>query len=87
VDYTLMRSAIVVVFDVLAQNLSEMIFTKNEKVIQTFSTNGADASFDEGVSLGCAEWCLQQLNSKICFENLFEAVAIFAVTISQQETW
>jgi|GEM_PF-3559228 len=35
---TLMRPAVVVVFNALTQNLTKVIFTKNEDVIQAFST-------------------------------------------------
>lgn len=48
-------------------------------------SNRADASFNKSIGFRRTKRCLQQLNSKVLFKNLFEAVAVFAVTISQQK--
>ena len=47
--YALMGPAVVIVIHIFTQNLPKMIFTKDKEMIQAFSTNRANTSFDKSV--------------------------------------
>lgn len=61
-----------------------MVLTKDEEVIQAFSTDRTDASFDKGIRFGSTKRCLQQLNSKILFENFLEATYFLSRSASRK---
>src|SRR3990172_5022577 len=79
-----MRPEIVVVINVFFQNLAEMLFSKNQEMIQAFSPNGAYASLQKGVCFGRTERGSQKSNSKMFLQDLSKTNPILAVAIGKQ---
>ena len=47
------RSQVVVAFDTLPQNATNMCFVQDQDVIEAFFSDGAYPSFSKGVGIGC----------------------------------
>lgn len=83
----LMRPEVVVVFDVFFEDVAEVIFYKDQEVIQAFSADRADAPFDKCVGFGRTEGSSQKPNSEMFFQDFTEAKAVLAVSIGNQVLW
>ncbi len=82
-----MRAEVVVVIDVFFENVAEVIFSKDQEVIEAFSADRADAPFDKCVGFGSTEGSSQKPNSEMFFQDLSEAKTVLAVSIGKQVIW
>lgn len=84
-DALVWAAVVVVIVDVILENSSQMGFAENEKMIETFSPDGANAPFDKSVGFGRSEWCFKSADTQSSAELLGKLVAILAIAVGQKK--
>jgi hypothetical protein len=78
-----MRSIQIVIFDVGCHVLEQMPLSQYQQVIQTFSTDGTDEAFADGIGFGGADRRPQDFNLGTG-GNSGKMVSIFLVIVSNE---
>ena len=82
----LMRSPSVVVVEVAGEDAAQVPFIHHDHVVEAFSTDASDESFDERI-LPRTSWGSDHLVDAHVLDTALEVLAVDAVTIAQEEPW